>query len=102
MLIGCRLRRVAKLGESGEIVCVTPQTLIEFWCVATRPREVNGLGWDLKTATVRMNDLLDIFEMLEDSPDVFDTWHVLVRSHGILGQACSRCTVGRDNAGAWR
>jgi hypothetical protein len=32
------------IGQGGECF-LTPQVLIEFWVVATRPLEVNGLGW---------------------------------------------------------
>ena len=31
----------------GEQLYITPQNLIEFWNVATRPREKNGLGYSI-------------------------------------------------------
>ena len=34
---------VSTLLTQGEILCVTPQNLIEFWAVATRPLANNGL-----------------------------------------------------------
>jgi predicted nucleic acid-binding protein len=33
---------VAALRLRNEILCIAPQTLMEFWAVATRPREENG------------------------------------------------------------
>jgi hypothetical protein len=35
---------VKALQRRGEVVHITPQNLIEFWGVATRPAAVNGLG----------------------------------------------------------
>jgi predicted nucleic acid-binding protein len=37
-------RAVDVLKRRGEKTSVAPQNLIEFWSVATRPVEVNGLG----------------------------------------------------------
>lgn len=37
---------VAKLLAQNDVVCVTTQNLIEFWSVATRLTNVNGLDWD--------------------------------------------------------
>ena len=36
---------LAQLLGQGDEVYVTPQNLIEFWAVATRPVEANGFGW---------------------------------------------------------
>ena len=35
---------VEALLDQGEQVYITPQYLVEFWSVATRPENVNGLG----------------------------------------------------------
>jgi predicted nucleic acid-binding protein len=32
------------LTQAKETICIVPQTLYEFWVVATRPRADNGLG----------------------------------------------------------
>jgi predicted nucleic acid-binding protein len=36
---------VASVLAKGDNIFITPQILIEFWAVATRPIDVNGLGW---------------------------------------------------------
>jgi len=42
---GEQARQAAKkLRAQGETVYITPQNLVEFWSVATRPVSVNGLG----------------------------------------------------------
>ena len=33
-----------KLWDNGEELVIVPQVLVEFWAVATRPTNVNGLG----------------------------------------------------------
>ena len=35
---------INKLHADGEILCVVPQNIYEFWAVATRPAVANGLG----------------------------------------------------------
>jgi len=37
-------RAVMELHRRGEVLHLTPQVLVEFWNVATRPLAVNGLG----------------------------------------------------------
>jgi hypothetical protein len=34
----------AKLPAQNETLCIAPQNLVEFWAVATRPANKNGLG----------------------------------------------------------
>jgi predicted nucleic acid-binding protein len=38
-------RAFAKLLGDNHTVWLAPQTIVEFWVVATRPADVNGLGW---------------------------------------------------------
>ncbi len=40
---------VAHLLTEGHEVCLCPQNLIEFWAVATRPVDANGIGWTVET-----------------------------------------------------
>jgi predicted nucleic acid-binding protein len=41
---GIAIQSVAKLLAANTPVYFTPQNIIEFWSVATRPAEQNGLG----------------------------------------------------------
>jgi len=79
-------RSVARLIEGGSLVCVAPQVITEFWCVATRPRDVNGLGWNVDLTEARVNDVLDRFEFLEDTAAIFPIWLDLVRNHAVNGK----------------
>jgi predicted nucleic acid-binding protein len=41
---------VDRLIERGADLCYTPQNVVEFWNVFTRPREHNGFGLSVKEA----------------------------------------------------
>ena len=62
------------------------QVLIEFWVVATRPIEVNGLGWTTEKTQSVIEQLLDRFPLLEESPQIFLDWLALVTTNKIKGK----------------
>ena len=75
-----------KLIEQATALCVTPQVLIEFWVVATRPTEANGLGWSVEETRRVLDGLMAQLALLEDRPD---NLHRLARAgqFGRVGQA---------------
>jgi predicted nucleic acid-binding protein len=77
---------VATLRLSGETLCIAPQTLIEFWAVATRPREDNGLGMSPAKVATEMASLRRLFRLLPSTPDVFEAWLRVVIIHGVIGK----------------
>ena len=70
----------------GERLCVLPQNLIEFWAVATRPAESNGLGLGVDEAAAESDKLKAIFELLPDTPAIHQEWEALVRTHRVRGK----------------
>ena len=50
-------RAIYVLHRSGEILHITPQVLIEFRNVATRPRSVNGLGLSVPEVETRVTEI---------------------------------------------
>ena len=64
----------------------TAQVIIEFWVVATRPIEVNGLGWTVEQTRSRVDELCNRFPMLEDSLQIFTNWLDLVTSRKVMGK----------------
>ena len=65
---------VLELHRRGEVLHITPQVLIEFRNVATRPMVVNGLG--LSAAVFEAT-----FPLLAETPDIYPAWKALfVRS----------------------
>lgn len=77
---------VASILERGDNLFLTSQILIEFWAVATRPAEVNGLGWSPKLAEAEIRQLRDQIPLLDDQPDIFEYWLKLVREHKVHGK----------------
>jgi predicted nucleic acid-binding protein len=60
--------------EQGHKCCLTSQIIIEFWVVATRPTEVNGLGWTPERTKNQINQFLTRFTVLEETPEIFTLW----------------------------
>jgi predicted nucleic acid-binding protein len=77
---------VRSLLARGERLCVLPQNLIEFWAVATRPAESNGLGLEVDEAAVELDKLKTIFELLPDTSAIYPEWESLVRAHQVKGK----------------
>ena len=79
-------KALARLLGRGDEVYLTPQNFIEFWAVATRPVEANGLGWTTEQTSKEMTDLQERFPLLPDSPEVFTHWLDLVKRLPIHGK----------------
>lgn len=77
---------VGCIAEIGDVLYVTPQVLMELWCAATRPVDVNGSGWSLDEVSDYLNAVLSKYELLEGSPAVFENWRQLVQAHQRRGK----------------
>lgn len=62
------------------------QVIIEFWVVATRPVQVNGLGWSVEQTRSIIDRLLEQFPLLDESPQIFPNWLKLVTDSRVLGK----------------
>lgn len=71
--------------QGGECL-ITSQILIEFWVVATRPNDVNGLGWTTQKTQQEINQILSQFSLLAETPDIFPLWFQLVTTYNIKGK----------------
>jgi predicted nucleic acid-binding protein len=76
---------VAKLLADGERVCYTPQNIAEFWNVATRPADKNGLGLTVATAQGEVDKIERLLTLLPDSPLAFEEWKRLLARHSVMG-----------------
>jgi len=77
---------LARLFREGDEVFLTPQNLIEFWAVATRPVDANGFGWNSERTAQEVTELQARFPLLPDSPDIFPRWLELVKQLPIHGK----------------
>ena len=69
-----------------EVVSITPQNLIEFWCVATRPEVNNGLGLSIYGALQRIEAFKEALVLLLDTDSIFSEWEQLVVKHQVSGK----------------
>lgn len=76
---------IKALRGARETVYITPQNLIEFWAVATRPEGVNGLGMAPAETGQEMVKMVELFPMVPDMPLIFPIWQRLVLSAGVSG-----------------
>jgi|HubBroStandDraft_6_1064221.scaffolds.fasta_scaffold472118_2 predicted nucleic acid-binding protein len=84
----CRLvrRAIVALRRQGALLSVAPQNLIEFWAVATRPVDVNGLGMSPAWAAAQLRNIKHFFNLLPDAPETFQEWERLVIQHQVVGK----------------
>jgi predicted nucleic acid-binding protein len=79
-------RSLAIIARRGDHLRITPQNLIEFWAVATRPIANNGLGISPVEAAAELLKLKKLFEVLPDEPEILFQWEHLVVKHGVIGR----------------
>ncbi|TAF08297.1 MAG: PIN domain-containing protein [Nostocales cyanobacterium] len=79
-------RAIITLKKQCESLYIIPQNLIEFWAVATRPINSNGLGLTIIQALEETEKLKKIFTLQPDKPEIFIEWESLVMKHQVMGK----------------
>lgn len=79
-------RAILTLKKQGEFLCIIPQNIIEFWAVATRPLDKNGLGLSINQAEEESEKLKNIFILELDTPQIFTEWESLVIKYQVMGK----------------
>jgi predicted nucleic acid-binding protein len=80
------LNALAVLRAKGDTVSIVPQNIIEFWNVATRPADQNGLGlthWQTQAEVLRIERM---FQLILDPPVIYAEWKRLVIAHSVAGK----------------
>ena len=77
---------VANILAQGDECYLASQILIEMWVVATRPTDVNGLGWSTTYTRNIIDQLMQRFPIIEEAPQLFTTWLDIVSINKILGK----------------
>jgi predicted nucleic acid-binding protein len=77
---------VAAILATGDECFLVPQVLIEMWVVATRPTDVNGLGWSTTYTRNVIEQLLQRFPLAEEVPQLFPTWLEIVSTQKVSGK----------------
>jgi predicted nucleic acid-binding protein len=70
----------------GHQIVIVPQCLYEFYVVATRPAAQNGLGREPADVDKILDQFLVNYTLLNDLPDVFTHWKMLVANHSLRGK----------------
>jgi len=68
-----------------EDLYIASQNCIEFWNVATRPVESNGLGQTIEVADRVLKRFEQVFSRLPEPVEVYDRWRELVVRFGVSG-----------------
>jgi predicted nucleic acid-binding protein len=77
---------VAHQLDSGTRVVLAAQTLYEFWSVATRPVNANGLGWTVERTRSAIEVFQARFPLLLEPPETVVIWLDLVTAHNLKGK----------------
>jgi predicted nucleic acid-binding protein len=72
--------------RNGETLVIMPQNVTEFWCVATRPEAVNGLGLSVAETTKRIKAFRNALVLLPETGRIFEEWEQLVTQHQVVGK----------------
>ena len=81
-----RERVIQFVQESDFRLRLAPPSLYEFWSVATRPRNVNGLAMSPETAWPSVEAFRRAFLVRPDPSELLDAWLDLCREHGVSGK----------------
>jgi predicted nucleic acid-binding protein len=90
---GLAVEAVSRLLSEGKPVYFTLQNIAEFWNVATRPVDRNGLGFSTATVLGEVEKIESLLTILPDTPAVYAEWKRLVVELGV-----SRVTVHGEGA----
>jgi hypothetical protein len=79
-------RAVVELHRRGEVLHITPQVLVEFRNVATRPAALNGLGLSTVDTEAQAAGFEATFALLPDTPLIYPAWKALVGTLDVIGK----------------
>jgi len=80
------LDAIDMLRQRGHDLVIVPQVLYEFWSVATRPIERNGLGLNPDDAYAELTSIQRLFRLLRDERAVYTIWEQLVSTADVKGK----------------
>jgi predicted nucleic acid-binding protein len=76
---------VSKLLRQEESVFSCPQIIAEFWNVATRPADRNGLGFSREEVLREVASIEESLTLLPDVPAIYAAWKHLVYDYQVQG-----------------
>jgi predicted nucleic acid-binding protein len=76
----------SSLRAQGEVLMIVPQNLVEFWAVATRPINVNGLGLSIELASQELSQMKQLFRLQLDTAEILMIWQQLIIKYQVKGK----------------
>ncbi len=76
---------VSRLLRQSDSVFFCSQNIAEFWNVATRPADKNGLGLTIAEVMKEVASIENLLTLLPDSPRIYHQWKRIVTQHNVLG-----------------
>jgi len=76
---------VSNLIRRQDDVFFCSQNIAEFWNVATRPAERNGLGLSHEEVLQEVSEIERLLALLPDVPTIYAAWKQIVRDYRVQG-----------------
>lgn len=76
---------VSKLIRQKDAVFFCSQNITEFWNVATRPADLNGLGLSHEEVLQEVSSIEKLLTLLPDVPAIYTAWKEIVSDHKVQG-----------------
>jgi predicted nucleic acid-binding protein len=76
---------VSKLIRQKDAVFFCSQNIAEFWNVATRPANLNGLGLSHAEVLQEVGSIERLLTLLPEIPAIYAAWKEIVRDHKVQG-----------------
>src|SRR5271156_4498689 len=78
-------RAVSKLIRQKDTVFFCALNIAEFWNVATRPADRNGLGLSPEEVLQEVGNIEKLLTFLPDIPAIYGVWKQIVAAHKVQG-----------------
>jgi predicted nucleic acid-binding protein len=76
---------VSRLLRQRDSVFFCSQNIAEFWNVATRPTEMNGLGFSIAETVKEVASIESLLTLLPDIPGIYAEWKRIVTQYNVQG-----------------
>jgi predicted nucleic acid-binding protein len=80
------VKTLDRLGKAGAIFYIAPQTIYEFWVVATRPVVNGGLGYSPSVTRRAIRYFIEKYNLLDDNFATMDDALDLAEAEGVTGR----------------
>ncbi|CAG0990234.1 hypothetical protein PHYC_02248 [Phycisphaerales bacterium] len=74
-----------RLVSAGHELCICAQVVYEFWVVATRSEDRNGLGFDTDEVAKQIDLLLTAYSLLPEPADMISRWRAICTANRVRG-----------------